>query len=106
MSPADARHHEILKQAWQWEALERIVSRRARQLHKMRAYMDGMDACAIHALNNRWDQWEMRRLAAHPNEQSISEEAYRADRAAAYCASDPTTCGITDRCYNCHGCGE
>ena len=81
------------------DALERRMAHRAYEVEEVTECMCGNFALPTHIQRNHWDQWEMRYLNARPDSHGIPTTAYRADRAARYCASDPAMCGL-----GCVGC--
>ena len=132
----EAWHRKVQEEEIATERLLRAVLRRSRQIDDVTEAMTGRrvwgssrampdcNACAMsgtcdgaecalfdYALGayrkvpNHYDQWELRYIAVHDGK-NVPPSAYTAKTAAAYCASDPATCGITARCFNCHGCDE
>ena len=105
------------------DALEQRMLQRATELANIRECMSGKSFLPTHLATNRYDQWESRYLNEcgvvidpirdedlpdgwhmEPRRNPrVPDSAYKSKNAAAYCASDPSTCGITDRCVGCRG---
>ena len=114
---AACRQEELL------DALEQRMLQRANELAKYRECMSGNSILPVHRARNKHDQWECRYLTEHgviidPVADSelpagwhmeprrnprVPDTVYRPKNAAAYCAGTYPQCGITDRCFNCHG---
>ena len=105
------------------DVLEQRMLQRANELADIKRYMSSGSFLPIKPMKNKFDQWECRYLADHrvivdpvsdeclpdgyhmepKRNPRVPDTAYRPKNAAAYCASDPATCGVTDKCCGCRG---
>ena len=113
LGKAASRQEDLL------DALEQRMLQRADDLADLQQCMSGESVLPVRTKRNHFDQWECRYLSGNgvlvdpindrdlpqgwhmePVRKSrVPESAYRSDRAARYCASDPATCGL-----DCCGC--